>query len=93
MEVEVYKNCQKLNGLNRKSPKPAGGPCITCPDLSRCCCTVDRDLDMDGTCHISQRCQWQLDNYNEYCQEEDRNHMVDSSLGCADGSRCWCFMQ
>merc|ERR1711970_1399565 len=20
-------------------------------------------------------------------------HMVDSSLGCADGSRCWCFMQ
>merc|ERR1712002_579598 len=25
--------------------------------------------------------------------EADANHMVDSSLGCADGSRCWCFMQ
>merc|ERR1712241_661106 len=94
LEVEVYKNCMKLNGLNRKSPDPEEGPCITCPDKSRCCCNKDRDLDMDGTCRISQQCQWQLDSYNEYCQEEDMRNgqMFDSSLGCPDGSRCWCFM-
>ena len=92
-EIKDYKEC--LKGLDRKSRDgPIGGPCITCPDLSRCCCATDRITpDFQGTCDISQRCLLVIDSYNENCQEQDRNQMVDSSLGCANGSRCWCFMQ
>ena len=85
LQVQVYKTCRKMTGLDRA----AGGPCITCPDLSRCCCTKDRDLVTDETCRISQGCQWELEN----CQAEDRAHLAESSLGCADGSRCWCFKE
>ena len=91
MEIREYKEC--LKGLDRKSPDgPIGGPCITCPDLSRCCCAADRiPLDFQGTCDISPGCSLVIESYNEHCQEQDRAHMADSSHGCANGSRCWCF--
>ena len=93
-EVKVYKACPRLNGLNRESPYGSmGGPCIECSDGSMCCCDdMNRNAnDFQGDCQISQGCELEIDAYNEYCQEEDRNHMAEASLGCADGSRCWCF--
>ena len=93
-EVENYKVCQELTGLAR-GMQPATGPCITCPDESTCCCAApDKGSGRSGgICGISEECQKEIE--DEDCQGQDRGagHMLDSSLGCADGSRCWCFMQ
>ena len=83
-EVVRYNVCQ--NGLSRGLTNEKG-PCIKCSDESTCCCG-DKDRS-EGICGISEQCQDQIDN----CQGEDRNHMAEASLGCADGSRCWCFNQ
>ena len=91
-EVENYKVCLRLAGLDRTRDGTATGPCITCPDESNCCCASDGPGPSgrsEGICGISQGCLNEIDN----CQGQDRNNILDSSLGCADGSRCWCFMQ
>ena len=91
-ELDHYKVCQKLNGLGRQLNADSG-PCIVCTDGSQCCCDGNENSRgrSDGICGISHVCQNEI----QLCQGygEDRNHMAEASLGCSDGSRCWCFMQ
>merc|ERR1711935_171614 len=94
-EVEMYKVCQERTSLAR-GLKQETGPCITCPDESKCCCAATPDKgsgrSSDGICGISKACQKEIEDGD--CQGQDRkDHMMaDSSLGCEDGSRCWCFL-